>query len=464
MQDNQRQSTGNSEWWIDAVFYHIYPLGFCDCPSANHFTGPPEHRIEKVYQWLDHLQELGVNAVYFGPLFESSHHGYDTADFFQVDRRLGDFESLAALFKEMHRRRIRVVLDGVFNHVGRDFMAFRDLQQNRQNSPYRDWFVNVDFSGQSPYGDPFSYEGWEGHYNLVKLNLHNDAVCEHIFSAIKTWVEKLDIDGLRLDVAYCLDKEFLKKIRSFTASLKENFWLMGEMIHGDYNQWVNQTMLHSGTNYECFKGLYSSHNDINYFEIAYSLNRLFGSEGIYQGLSLFNFVDNHDVNRVASLLHKTEHLYPLYCLLFTMPGIPSIYYGSEWGIYGEKSNNNDAALRPSLDLAFVRNNAVNKDLCQTITALAAIRRSSQALTRGDYLQLSLTHEQFSFRRNFYGDEMVVLVNSAAHSAGFDITLPDHSHRQYVDVLNGGEVFQADHGRLHIAEVHPHWGRILHARD
>ncbi|WP_428242100.1 alpha-amylase family glycosyl hydrolase [Gynuella sp.] len=464
MQENLVQTAPHSEWWMDSVFYHIYPLGFCDAPEANNFTDTPVHRIEKVYEWLDHLQELGITAIYFGPLFESSYHGYDTADFFQIDRRLGDFESLAALFREMHKRHIKVVLDGVFNHVGRDFWAFQDLQKNLQNSAYKDWFVNVDFSGTSPYGDSFCYEGWEGHYNLVKLNLHNDAVCEHLFTAIKTWVDKLDIDGLRLDVAYCLDKQFLKKIRHFATTLKTDFWLMGEMIHGDYNQWVNQDMLHSGTNYECFKGLYSSHNDINYFEIAYSLNRLFGSEGIYKELSLFNFVDNHDVNRVASLLKKTEHLYPLYCLLFTIPGIPSIYYGSEWGIYGEKTDNSDAALRPNLDLNFIRENARNKDLSQTIGTLAAIRKSSQALKRGDYLQLTLTHEQFSFRRNFFGDEMVVLVNSAAHAAGFDISLPDHSSRQYVDLLNGGDVFQADNGRLHVPEVHPHWCRILHARD
>ena len=246
---------------------------------------------------------------------------------------------------------MRLILDGVFNHVGRDFWAFRDLQHNRQSSPYRDWFAGLRFDARSPYGDPFSYEPWNGHYDLVRLNLANPAVREHLFEAIRSWVRDFDIDGLRLDVADCLDLDFLGALHAFCTTLKPDFWLMGEVVHGDYRRWVNPRTLDSVTNYEAYKGLYSSLSEQNYFEIAYALNRQFGPGGLYTGLPLYNFADNHDVDRVASKLLDSAHLYPLYLLLFTMPGVPSIYYGSEWGLKGQRTPHSDSALRPCLDLA-----------------------------------------------------------------------------------------------------------------
>ncbi|HEX7568085.1 MAG TPA: alpha-amylase family glycosyl hydrolase, partial [Anaerolineaceae bacterium] len=337
--------------WIEkAIFYAIYPLGFCGAPPGNDFSAPPQARLEQVHTWLDHIQTLGANALYLGPVFESSAHGYDTADYYWVDRRLGSNETLAQLSASLHQRGMRLVLDGVFNHVGRHFWAFRDLLEHGESSPYRDWFCNLRFDRRSPYNDPFSYEGWNGHYELVKLNLGNPQVRDHLFGAVETWVCQFDIDGLRLDAADCLDLNFLKELSAFCRSLKPDFWLMGEVIHGDYRRWANPETLDSVTNYECYKGLYSSHVDRNYFEIAYALNRQSGPGGIYRDLLLYNFADNHDVDRVASSLANPAHLYTLYILLFSMPGVPSIYYGSEWGIEGKKSNGSDLPLRPWLDL------------------------------------------------------------------------------------------------------------------
>ena len=142
---------------------------------------------------------------------------------------------------------------------------------------YKDWF-HISFDGNSNYNDGLWYEGWEGNYDLVKLNLRNEDVIQHIFSCIKGWVEEFDIDGLRLDVAYCLDHDFLRRLRSFCDGLKPDFFLVGETLHGDYNQWMNDSMLHSVTNYECYKGLYSSFNSMNMFEINHSLLRQFGPD------------------------------------------------------------------------------------------------------------------------------------------------------------------------------------------
>lgn len=446
----------NTHWSQDAIFYHIYPLGFCGAPVKNDFNAPPQPRLNKVYGWLDHLQSLGANAIYLGPLFESSSHGYNTVNYFEVDRRLGTNETLTELSAEIHRRGMRLILDGVFNHVGRDFWAFRDVLLNGQQSAYCDWFAGLRFGESSPYHDPFTYEGWNGHYSLVKLNLKNPAVVEHLFAAVKMWIEAFNIDGLRLDAADAIDTGFLRQLAHFCRELRPDFWLMGEVVHGDYRHWANPETLASVTNYECYKGLYSSHVDRNYFEIAYSLNRQFGPDGIYRHLPLYNFADNHDVNRVMSNLKNPAHLYPLYCLLFTMPGIPSIYYGSEWGITGERQHHSDLPLRPCLELSEIVQNSPQPDLAWAITRLAHIRRWSAALKYGDYRQLFVDHEQFVFARQTAEENVIVAVNASDKRVSVNLDMPG---TYAVDLLNKDEEMQIKSGHLRL-KLWPHWARIL----
>ena len=311
-------------WYNEAVFYQIYPLGFCGAPFEN--DGVQEHRILKVLDWIDHIKETGCNAVYFSPVFESDTHGYNTRDYSKIDCRLGTNEDFKKVCDALHEAGIRVVLDGVFNHVGRGFWAFKDVLEKRWDSPYKDWF-NISFDGNSNYNDGLWYEGWEGHYDLVKLNLRNPAVTEHIFSCIRQWREEFGIDGLRLDVAYCLDFDFLKNLRGVCKALDPEFFILGELLHGDYARWVNPEMLDSATNYECYKGLHSSFNSMNMFEICHSLKNQFGPEQWcrYRGMHLLCFVDNHDVSRIASVLQNEKHLPLIYALMFGMPGIPCIY-------------------------------------------------------------------------------------------------------------------------------------------
>lgn len=363
-------------------------------------------------EWIPHLKSLGVNAIYFGPIFESIGHGYDTSNYYLTDSRLGSKENFKKVFDALHENGIKIVLDGVFNHVGRGFWAFNDVQHKLWGSEYKDWFSNLNFSQKSPAGDNFSYEMWEGNADLVKLILRNPAVCDHLIGAVKMWIEDLGIDGLRLDAADCVDKDFFKLLRRETTAVKEDFWLMGEIIHGDYRDWANEDMLHSVTNYECWKGIYSSHNDKNYFEIAYSLDREFGQGGIYSHLYLYNFVDNHDVNRIASLLKDKRDLKNVYTLLFTIPGTPSIYYGSEWGIKGEKGcgATTDDAIRPSLNLTNYRNS--NMDLIGHIKKLADTRCKSKALKYGNYEKVFVKNEQFAFARKYEEETAIVVFNVA----------------------------------------------------
>jgi glycosidase len=449
-----------THWTTDSIFYHIYPLGLCDAPARNDFTSAPVSRLEKLYEWIPHLRELGVNALYLGPLFESTAHGYDTADYFHVDRRLGTDETLANLVTELHRNGIKVILDGVFNHVGRDFWAFRDLQQNGESSHFCDWFQGVDFSARSQFGDAFRYEGWNGNYDLVKLNPHSSEVRDHLFHAIRSWVQDFEIDGLRLDVADCLDPQFMRDLSTFCHSLDPNFWLMGEVVHGDYNNWANPAMLDSVTNYEAYKGLYSSLADKNYFEIAHTLKRQFGQGGVYRNLTLYNFADNHDVNRVASSLTNPQHLYPLYCLLFTMPGIPSIYYGSEWGLAGARTPSDDHALRPALSLNQLREASPQPNLPAVLARLASIRLNTSALRHGDYTEIFVASEQFAFSRNMPHESIIVLLNATTTDSAFDIpvSLPDGT--RLVDLLNPADEFHVENGRLRVEKVHSCWGRIL----
>lgn len=446
-------------WSFDAIFYHIYPLGLTGAPARNDFFQPPTPRLNQLHGWIDHLKELGVNALYLGPVFESTAHGYDTADYYHVDRRLGSDETLANLSAALHANGIRLVLDGVFNHVGRDFWAFRDVQQQGWESPYREWFHNLRFDGRSPYGDPFTYEGWAGHHDMVKLNLWHPAVREHLFGAVAYWMDAFAIDGLRLDAADVIETDFLKALAAFCKARRPDFWLMGEIVHGDYRRLANPQMLDSTTNYECYKGLYSSLADANYFEIAYALNRQFGEGGTYRDLPLYNFVDNHDVNRVASNLQKPAHLYPLYCLLFTMPGVPSIYYGSEWGLEGKRTPYNDSTLRPWLDLGQMSEKTAQVCLADHITRLASLRKSLSALRYGAYRQLCVSHEQLAFARYTDSETVAVLLNAANSPIQMDVPVPT-SFTSAVDMLNGGERFPVQSGRLHIEAVYPNGGRIL----
>ncbi len=391
-------------WHENSVFYQFYPLGFCGAPDEN--DGIVNSRILKVIEWIPHLKKLNVDAVYFSPVFESDRHGYDTRDYRKIDCRLGTNANFSQVCKQLKQNGIRIVLDGVFNHVGRGFWAFKDVLINKAQSQYKDWFY-INFEGDSCYNDGFFYEGWEGHYELVKLNLNNRQVVEHLFSCIVSWVEEFGIDGLRLDVAYCLDESFMKQLRIFCNSLKQDFVLIGEILFGDYKRIVNQEMLNSCTNYECYKGLYSSFNDMNLFEISYSLNRQFGHDEwvIYKGLHLLSFVDNHDVSRVASVLHNKNHLPLIYGLLFGMPGIPCIYYGSEWGIAGEKNSISDSSLRPC-----VLNPEWN-DLTSLIAKLAKLHKENKELLYGGYKSIVLTNRQLVFERDHNGEKIWVAVNA-----------------------------------------------------
>ena len=412
-------------WAEEAVFYQIYPLGFCGASFEN--DGVCNKNITSVIDWIPHLKKLGINAIYFSPIFESDTHGYNTRDYTLIDKRLGTNEDFAKVCKELHNNDIKVVLDGVFNHVGRGFWAFQDVLKNRESSPYVSWFDRIAFDGNSNYNDGLWYEGWEGNFDLVKLNLRNEDVINHIFDAIRGWVNEFDIDGLRLDVAYCLDHDFIRRLRDLANNIKPDFYLIGETLHGDYNMIMNDSMLHSVTNYECYKGLHSSFNSMNMFEIIHSLKRQFDRDPwcLYTGKHLLSFVDNHDVTRVASILNNENHLPLIYALCFGMPGIPCVYYGSEWGTKADKSQG-DPALRPCFD------RPEWNELTDIISQYAKVKKASKALNYGNFTSVVLTNKQCVFKREFDGEVVYVAINADENEY---TAFADFGKKEVTDLIN-----------------------------
>lgn len=428
-------------WYNEAIFYHIYPLGLTGAPKHNDYSAPVS-RLNTLLPWIDHIREIGCTALYIGPLFESVGHGYETTDYKKLDSRLGTNEDLKNFVAACHEKEIKVIFDGVFNHTGRDFFAFKDIQQNREHSRYLNWYCNVNFGGNTEYNDGFSYENWGGYNLLVKLNQRNPEVQNYICDVIRFWVSEFDVDGIRLDAADVLDFDFMRALRRTAAEVKEDFWLMGEVIHGDYSRWVNGETLHSVTNYALHKALYSGHNDHNYFEIAHTVKYLQNMGN----LDLYNFVDNHDVERIYTKLSNKAHMAPVHILLYTLPGIPSIYYGSEFAIEGKKEKFSDDSLRPALKLEDYKN-AVKENPCTAlITALGKVRQQTPALSYGGYAELQLTNRQFAFARELDGTKVIVTVNNDDNDA--QMTLSAGNTVQYIGALSGKKV-SVENGQIHV---------------
>ena len=390
-------------WYDESIFYQIYPLGACGCEPRQ--VEGEAHRLGVLEAKVDALAKMGVGAVLLNPFLESETHGYDTTDYYKVDSRLGSFEDMKRYIDALHAKGIRAVADGVYNHCGREFFAFRDVREKKWDSPYRDWF-KLNFSGNSAYNDGFYYEGWEGHYELVAFNLYNETCANYLIEAAAWLCTALGFDGIRLDVAYLLPEPFLKKLTARLKGINPDFFFVGEMIHGDYNKLFNAGV-DAVTNYECYKGLYSSFNSKNMFEIEYAFRRQSGSEPwvLYRGKRLFNFADNHDVTRIYSILQTKENLPAVYALLFAMPGIPCVYYGGESKATGEKREG-DSALRPPLTAL----PPADECLVPIFSTFAALKKEHPALQRGSYKTCTVTNAALSFVRECEGDAIFFAVN------------------------------------------------------
>ncbi len=457
---NAAGSGGRAPWAADAVVYHAYALGYCGAPERNDPAAEPVPRLRELTRRLDGIAALGADTLLVGPLWESSSHGYDTVEFDRLDRRLGTEGDLLELVAAARARGMRVVFDAVLNHAGREHPWFRDVRTRREESPFRGRFAGLDFSRPGPRGDGFDYEGWAGCHDLVKFGHRDGETRRVLVGEAVSWIRRFGISGLRLDAADVIERGFLAELAAACRAEDPDFWLAGEAVHGDYRELVRDGGLDCATNYECYKGLWSSLNDANYHEIAWSLERQYGEAGIYRGLSHLAFVDNHDVDRAASTLRKRAHLYPLYALLFSMPGIPAIYYGSEYGAEGRRGNGSDRALRRPM--AEIESGASEPDLARAIARFIEARKRLPALRRGTYRKLHVAAETFAFERlaegNGPGSRVVALFN--ASDAEAEIRL-EGVGGSWTDVLDGGCRVEAGGSENALAvRVPPNWTRWL----
>ena len=329
-------------WVRHAIWWQVYPLGFLGAESASASVSAPRPRLRTLAAWIDYLVELGANGLALGPVFASGTHGYDTVDHFTIDPRLGTEEDLDALIAACHYRGVRVSLDGVFNHVGRGFPAFVEVIEQGPSSPRASWFhLDVD----KPGPDGSGYRRFEGHPGLVELNHDNPEVADHVTRVMSYWCDR-GVDAWRLDAAYAVAPAFWRAVLPRVRQRHPDVWVSGEMIHGDYAGYVRESGLDAVTQYEVWKAIWSSLNDRNLFELAHALRR---HADLLATFLPQTFVGNHDTTRLTSQLTDPRHAALALAVLFTVPGVPTVYYGDERGRRGVKEERagGDDAIRPA---------------------------------------------------------------------------------------------------------------------
>ena len=452
------------DWAKDAIIYHIYPLGFFNAPKYGREDQNIVPRLEQIREYYNHFTALGVNVIQFGPVFESIRHGYDTIDYMTIDHRLGTNELFKTIVAELHERNIRVIIDGVFNHVGREFASFKDIQSHRENSLQKLWHY-VDFTKDNPYHDGFDYKNWEGHYSLVKLNLEQPDVKNYIFSVAQYWLDQIGIDGWRLDVAYMIPNSFWGEFRDICKKTKPSCLLIGEMIHGPYSQWIGPHTLDAGTGYQVYKSIWSAFNHHNLHELKAILEQSCHPQwGINKDVILVNFLGNHDLNRILSQLDNKADIYSVVLLLFTLNGIPKIYYGEEIGLLGKKTFLSDSPVRqpmPSYPFIIFEE---NQTILNHFKKCIQIRKQHHALKYGNLTSLYANDHVLAFLRQSSQETLLIVISNASDIISCSIPLWNlgMDGKRFIEQLEqgGSSEFLVKNNQLVIPEMYPHWGRIL----
>jgi len=386
-----------TDWARHAIWWQVYPLGFVGAFPAAEPPGPGEHRLERLVGWLDHAIDLGASGIALGPVFASRTHGYDTTDHYRIDPRLGDDGDFDRLVDEAHRRGLRVLLDGVFNHVGTDFPRYRDAVE-RQDPEAATWFS----------GRPGRFHTFEGHGELITLNHRNPAVVDYTVDVMVHWLGR-GADGWRLDAAYAVPESFWAEVLPRVRESHADAWFVAEVIHGDYCAFVAGSAADSVTQYELWKAVWSSLNDGNFHELDWALQR----HNVFQDtFAPLTFVGNHDVTRIASKLERPEHLGHALVLLFTVGGVPSIYAGDELGYRGIKEDRagGDDAVRPEFTMPPTDVGSGAGDILNLYRYLIGLRRRHPWLHEARTSALRLENRCYIYETRHGDDALIVALN------------------------------------------------------
>jgi glycosidase len=384
------------DWVRHAIWWQVYPLGFVGAFPAAEPPTPDEHRLGRLIDWLDWAIALGASGIALGPIFASRTHGYDTTDHFRIDPRLGDDSDFDRLIDEAHRRGLRVLLDGVFNHADTDFA-------------HQDWFL----------GRPGRFHTFEGHSNLITLNHRNPAVVDYTADVMKHWLGR-GADGWRLDAAYAVPESFWKQVLPRVRTEYPDAWFVAEVIHGDYTAFVEASTVDSVTQYELWKAIWSSLNDGNFHELDWALQR---HNGFLDNFAPLTFIGNHDVTRIASKLERTEHVGHALVLLFTTGGVPSVYAGDELGYLGIKEDRvgGDDAVRPEFGSSPVDLSGDARDTLNLHRYLIGLRRQHPWLHQARTTALKLDNLGYVYEARHGDDTLIVALNLADTAMPLPIT-------------------------------------------
>ncbi|MCL3861633.1 alpha-amylase family protein [Actinotalea sp. K2] len=396
------------DWVEHAIWWHVYPLGFVGAePQALAPGAAVEHRLPHLVAWLDHAVGLGLSGLMLGPVFASQTHGYDTVDHLRTDPRLGDGDDLAHLVEQAHARGLRVVLDGVFNHVGRGFPAFQQVLEHGPGGPTEDWFHLTWPDGAAPGTEP-GYVDFEGHHALVALNHDSPQVVDHVVTVMNHWLDR-GFDGWRLDAAYAVPTSFWAQVLPRVRERHPQAYVFGEVLHGDYVAAVQEAGFDAVTQYELWKAVWSSINDANFFELSWGLER---HNTFLEAFAPVTFVGNHDVTRIATRITDERHLPHAFVLLLTLGGTPAVYAGDEVAMRGLKEERvgGDDAIRPTFPPTPADLPPEGWPTYHLHTELIGLRRRNPWLHRARTEVLTCTNTQLVYRVAAGDDALVVALN------------------------------------------------------
>jgi cyclomaltodextrinase / maltogenic alpha-amylase / neopullulanase len=383
-------------WVKHAIWWHVYPLGFVGVFPAENSPGPDEHRLGRLVDWLDHAVELGTSGIALGPIFASRTHGYDTTDHYRIDPRLGDDADFDRLLDEAHRRGLRVLLDGVFNHVGTEFGRYRQALDGDADAVA--WFR----------GRPGRFHTFEGHGELITLNHGSPQVVDYVVDVMGHWLDR-GADGWRLDAAYAVPEAFWAQVLPRVRRAHPEAWFVAEVIHGDYVGFVEGSGVDSVTQYELWKAVWSSLNDGNFHELDWALQR---HNDFLSRFAPQTFVGNHDVTRIASRLDRSEHLAHALVLLFTTGGVPTIYAGDELGYRGIKEERvgGDDAVRPEFGSPPDHLDEASREVLTLHQYLVGLRRRHPWLHDATTSALYLQNTGYLYQTRHGEDALIVALN------------------------------------------------------
>lgn len=378
---SQGAARSGPSWVEHAIWWQVYPLGFVGAFPADQPPDVGEHRLRRLVDWLDHAIELGASGIALGPIFDSRTHGYDTTDHYRTDPRLGDAADFDYLVEQAHRRGLRVLLDGVFNHVGTDFACPEN------------WL---------------SGSAFEGHAELRTLNHEDPEVADHVVGVMSHWLGR-GADGWRLDAAYTVPQHFWATVLPRVRQRYPEAWFVGELIHGDYAAVVEAATFDSATQYELWKAIWSSLNDGNFFELDWALQR---HNDFLATFAPLTFVGNHDVTRIASRLEHPAHLAHALVLLLTIGGVPTIYAGDEFGFLGikEERYGGDDAVRPEFGSSPLPLDAHGADIWALHQYLIGLRRRRPWLHAATTSAVKLSNRSYVYRTRCGEDALLVALN------------------------------------------------------